>query len=80
MEHHGVTNFVDINGDGWLDIYICNSGHMASGHRKNQLYINNHDNTFTEEAAKNTASISSAYSTQVSFFDYDGDGDLDAVL
>ncbi|MEO7294189.1 MAG: VCBS repeat-containing protein, partial [Ginsengibacter sp.] len=37
----GVT-FVDINNDGWLDIYVCNSGHMTNGHRKNKLYINNH--------------------------------------
>src|SRR5688572_12580560 len=29
---------VDINGDGWLDIYECNSGHMQSGHRRNKLY------------------------------------------
>src|ERR1039457_1475408 len=43
----GVT-FVDINGDGWLDIYVCNSGYMKSGNRRNKLYINNHDNTFTE--------------------------------
>ncbi|HEY4064648.1 MAG TPA: VCBS repeat-containing protein [Puia sp.] len=71
--------FVDINNDGWLDIYICNSGHMADGHRKNQLYINNHDLTFTESAAKYGLDIS-AYTTQVSFFDYDNDGDLDCFM
>ncbi|HXB30094.1 MAG TPA: FG-GAP-like repeat-containing protein [Puia sp.] len=71
--------FVDINHDGWLDIYVCNSGHMTSGHRKNQLYINNHDMTFTESAAKYGLDIS-AYATQVSFFDYDNDGDLDCFM
>ncbi len=71
--------FVDINHDGWLDIYVCNSGHMSSGHRKNQLYINNHDLTFTESAAKYGLDIS-AYTTQVSFFDYDMDGDLDCFM
>ncbi|HET7000077.1 MAG TPA: FG-GAP-like repeat-containing protein [Puia sp.] len=71
--------FVDINHDGWLDIYVCNSGHMTSGHRRNQLYINNHDLTFTESAAKYGLDIS-AYTTQVSFFDYDNDGDLDCFM
>lgn len=69
----------DVDGDGWLDIYICNSGHMKDGHRKNQLYINNHNGTFTESAAKYGLDIS-AYTTQVSFFDYDGDGDLDCFM
>ncbi|MBS1669410.1 MAG: VCBS repeat-containing protein [Bacteroidetes bacterium] len=71
--------FVDINHDGWLDIYVCNSGHMSDGNRKNKLYINNHDLTFTESAAKYGLDIS-AYTTQVSFFDYDGDGDLDCFM
>ncbi len=71
--------FMDINHDGWLDIYVCNSGHMSTGHRKNQLYINNHDLTFTESAAKYGLDIS-AYTTQVSFFDYDNDGDLDCFM
>jgi enediyne biosynthesis protein E4 len=71
--------FMDINHDGWLDIYVCNSGHMTSGHRRNQLYINNHNLTFTESAAKYGLDIS-AYTTQVSFFDYDGDGDLDCFM
>jgi enediyne biosynthesis protein E4 len=70
---------VDINNDGWLDIYVCNSGHMGSGHRKNKLYINNHDLTFTESAAQYGLDIS-AYTTQVSFFDYDNDGDLDCFM
>ena len=33
--------FADINGDGWLDIYVCSSGRMRTGNRKNKLYINN---------------------------------------
>jgi hypothetical protein len=74
----GVT-FVDINGDGWLDIYVCSSGHMGTGERKNKLYINNHNLTFTESAAQYGLDIS-AYTTQVSFFDYDMDGDLDCFM
>jgi hypothetical protein len=69
----------DINNDGWLDIYICNSGHMKTGHRKNKLYISNHDLSFTEAADKYGLGIS-AYTTQVSFFDYDLDGDLDCFM
>jgi hypothetical protein len=70
---------VDINNDGWLDIYICNSGHMTDGKRKNKLYINNHDLTFTESAGQYGLDISS-YATQASFFDYDMDGDLDCFI
>ena len=71
--------FADVNGDGWLDIYVCSSGHMSTGNRKNKLYINNHDLTFTESASKYGLDIS-AYTTQVSFFDYDLDGDLDCFM
>ena len=74
----GVT-FVDINADGWLDIYICNSGHVGTNNRLNQLYINNHNNTFTE-AAKQYGLDHSGYSTQAVFFDYDLDGDLDCFI
>ena len=71
--------FADINHDGWLDLYVCSSGHMKDGNRRNKLYINNHDLTFTESAAKYGLDIS-AYTTQVSFFDYDLDGDLDCFM
>ena len=71
--------FADINHDGWLDIYICNSGHMASGHRRNKLYINDHHNHFTDSAKSYGLDVS-AYTTQVSFFDYDNDGDLDCFM
>ncbi|MEO7530702.1 MAG: VCBS repeat-containing protein [Sediminibacterium sp.] len=71
--------FADINNDGWLDIYVCNSGHMGSGHRLNKLYINNHNLSFTESAAKYGLDHK-GYSTQVSFFDYDLDGDLDCFM
>src|SRR4029078_3866826 len=69
----------DINADGWLDIYVCNSGHMKDGNRRNKLYINNHNNSFTEKAAEYGLNVS-GYCTQASFFDYDLDGDLDCFL
>jgi hypothetical protein len=71
--------FVDINNDGWLDIFICNSGNMKNGNRKNKLYINNHNLTFTESAARYGLDVV-GYTTQVSFFDYDNDGDLDCFM
>ncbi len=69
----------DVNNDGWLDMYVCNSGHMKSGHRRNKLYINNHNLSFTESAAQYGLDIV-AYTTQASFFDYDLDGDLDCFV
>jgi hypothetical protein len=85
----GVT-FVDINGDGLLDIYVCRAGLPNVAYRSNLLFINNGPPapgtgggrdapTFTEEAAKyGLADI--GYSTQASFFDYDNDGDLDLFV
>jgi enediyne biosynthesis protein E4 len=70
----------DVNADGWLDIYVCNAGSMQdSSLRKNQLYINNHNLTFTESADK-YGLADNGYSTQASFFDYDLDGDLDCFI
>ncbi|HKP33106.1 MAG TPA: VCBS repeat-containing protein [Chitinophagaceae bacterium] len=69
----------DVNADGWLDIYVCNSGNMRTGNRRNKLYINNKDLTFTESAKQYGLDVS-GYTTQVSFFDYDIDGDLDCFM
>jgi hypothetical protein len=70
---------VDINGDGWLDIYVCYSGKGDAAARKNELYINNHDNSFTERA-KEYGLDDEGCSTQAVFFDYDLDGDLDCYV
>jgi len=75
----GVT-MVDINHDGWLDIYVCNAGNMMHQElRKNQLFINNHDLTFTDSAAAYGLD-NDGYTTHASFFDYDMDGDLDCFM
>ncbi|HVV55082.1 MAG TPA: VCBS repeat-containing protein [Mucilaginibacter sp.] len=76
--HTGVT-MVDINGDGWLDIYVCNSGGLGDADRSNELYINQKDGTFKEEAAQ-YGLADKGLSTQAIFFDYDHDGDLDCFV
>lgn len=73
------TTMADVNGDGYLDIYICRSAAADPNNRKNLLFINNGDLTFTEQAAK-YGLADRGYSTQASFFDYDRDGDLDMYL
>lgn len=69
----------DINGDGLLDIYVCNAGNMEGNNHDNDLYINNGDLTFTEKAAEYNLA-KTGFSTHASFFDYDKDGDLDAYI
>lgn len=74
----GVT-MVDINADGLMDIYVCNSGDVKGDNKQSELYINNGDLTFTEKAAE-YGLADPGYSTHATFFDYDKDGDLDAYL
>ena len=74
----GVT-MSDINGDGLLDIYVCNSGDVEGGDKENELFINNGDLTFTEKA-KDYNLGNPGYSTHAAFFDYDADGDLDCYI
>jgi len=74
----GVTMH-DVNQDGLLDIYVCRSAMGDSLLRKNLLYINNGNLTFTEQADAFGVADNS-YSTQASFFDYDKDGDADLFV
>ncbi|MBX7127481.1 MAG: VCBS repeat-containing protein, partial [Cyclobacteriaceae bacterium] len=73
------VSLVDINGDGWTDIYVCKSGSPDGTRRFNELFINNHDLTFTEKAHEYGLDIT-GLSTHAAFFDYDQDGDLDCYL
>jgi len=70
---------VDINADGFLDIYVCRAGPAHVGVLPNLLFINQKNNTFKEEA-KAYGLDYSGNTTQAAFFDYDHDGDLDAYL
>jgi enediyne biosynthesis protein E4 len=82
----GVT-MVDINNDGWLDIYVSASGFYEDAEvRRNIFFINNGDAqqhngipTFTDRAAEYGVN-DIGYSTQSVFFDYDNDGDLDLYV
>ena len=74
----GVT-MVDINNDGFLDIYVCAVSGLLDFKGKNELFINNGDNTFTEKAAEYGLDFS-GFSTQAYFFDYDKDNDLDVYI
>jgi hypothetical protein len=73
------ATFVDINQDGWLDLYVCKSGMPGGKNRHNELFINQKDNTFKEASAEYGLNIT-GLSVQAAFFDYDLDGDLDCYL
>jgi enediyne biosynthesis protein E4 len=64
--------WADLDGDGWLDLYLANVG-------PNQYYHNNGDGTFTEEARR-VGLADPLLSVGAGFLDYDGDGRLDVVV
>jgi hypothetical protein len=74
----GVT-MADVNGDGHLDIYVCNVGNYKYFKGRNELFINNKNGTFTEQAVAFNLAFE-GLATQAAFFDYDNDGDLDCYL
>tara|TARA_B100000902_G_scaffold341932_1_gene345651 strand:- start:523 stop:3807 length:3285 start_codon:yes stop_codon:yes gene_type:complete len=73
------VSVVDINHDGYLDIYVCKSGPPGGERRNNELFINNGDLTFTEKS-KDYGLDNEGLSTHAAFFDFDNDGDLDCYL
>ena len=72
----------DVNGDGWLDIYVCQAGYGLyedRSDRENLLFINNQNGTFTEQAEDYGINDANE-SMSAAFFDYDKDGDLDLYV
>jgi hypothetical protein len=78
------VSVVDINNDGWMDIYVCATMKEKASERKNILYINqglspDHIPIFKDMAAEYGLDDNS-HSVQAAFFDYDNDGDLDVYI
>ena len=81
----GVT-MADVNGDGYLDIYVCAVSNKLGLQGRNQLFINNGSSgrdraepSFTESAEHYGLAVQ-GFSCQAAFFDYDHDGDLDCFV
>ena len=78
------VSMADVNGDGMLDIYVCNSGDVKGDNRENELYINNglsKDGTISfSEKAREYGLDEKGLSTHAAFFDFDHDEDLDMFL
>jgi len=73
------VSMADVNADGWIDIYVCNSGDVKGDNKLNELFINNQDGTFTDKAKEYNVA-DPGYTTHAAFFDYDRDGDLDLYI
>ena len=73
------ATFVDINADGYLDLYVCKSGKPGGERRYNELFINQGDNTFVEKAKEYGLAVE-GLSVHAAFLDYDKDGDLDCYI
>ncbi len=73
------VSMADVNGDGLIDIYVCNSGDIKGDNKQNELFINNGNLTFTERAEE-YGIADRGYTTHAAFFDYDKDGDLDLYI
>lgn len=74
------ATMLDVNNDGWLDIYVSKAASLGNDEgRRNKLFVNQQDGTFSEEAKK-WGIDDPGYTTQAYPFDYDKDGDLDLYV
>ena len=73
------ATFADVNGDGFLDLYVCKSGKPGGSNRHNELFINNGDLSFTEQSKEYGLDVT-GLSVHAAFFDFDKDGDLDCYV
>ncbi len=71
---------VDINHDGWLDIYVCNAGYSKGREPVCKMYVNNKNGSFTDQAEAMGLTNKGGYTTHAAFFDFDLDGDLDCYI
>jgi hypothetical protein len=73
----GGGGFIDYDNDGWMDIYLVNSGkcdfYAPNPPLRNALYHNNRDGTFTDITEK-AGVAGGGYGMGVAVGDYDGDG------
>jgi hypothetical protein len=65
----------DYNNDGYLDLYVCNSG----GSRRNNFFLNNTDGTFTQ-ITSGTLVTDQNYSRNIDWIDFNNDGTLDLYV
>ncbi|MEM6813147.1 MAG: VCBS repeat-containing protein [Bacteroidota bacterium] len=73
------VSFVDINRDGWQDLYVSQGGPRYGEKSRNLLFINQQNRTFLESAVEYGLADESITS-QSAFFDFDKDGDLDCIV
>ena len=73
------VSVVDVDGNGLMDLYVCNVSGYKGLTGRNELFLQNEDGTFTEAAADYGLDLP-GFNTQAYWFDYDQDGDLDCYL
>jgi hypothetical protein len=80
LRYSNTANLVDLNRDGWLDLFIGNTYHNELTNNNNQMFINRGNLTFENYQDQNQSLTSSLYNHSVSWFDVDNDFDLDVFV